>query len=302
MKLYICDNNNCRRLMSTTPTKIHCASGEEYHLCAVCADKIVRGSEKLQVSEDYQKKFIEKLTEHIEEIKTNKTEKADVIEGVEAGTRNNVEGSTVADKKGTESGADTEEATPVKRGRKKSTSAEAKQTGTKIKEEKKPVKSIFDRSADTDENGTEQSHKTETVTSTSGNRYEKIDAYGLDNIKHDYIEMDMGMTELSEKIGVDKSILYGYLKRHKIRKLPGTVKKTQDKKEIDLDRLRLDRDAVNKLKGLEESVNGHHCSECVYRNKELGSCWYTMVTDKSINANEDESKCTHFVDKEKVNI
>lgn len=59
------------------------------------------------------------------------------------------------------------------------------------------------------------------------------------------------------------------------------------------------KDKVKLLQSLEETreYNFSLCRNCIYRNKELSHCWYTMTTNK---LNKIDNECKHFVDAEKA--
>jgi MoaA/NifB/PqqE/SkfB family radical SAM enzyme len=40
------------------------------------------------------------------------------------------------------------------------------------------------------------------------------------------------------------------------------------------------------------------CMKCAYRNREIGHCWYTVITNESSYATS--KSCSHFVNLEKV--
>ena len=57
---------------------------------------------------------------------------------------------------------------------------------------------------------------------------------------------------------------------------------------------------VKLIKSKEERVhiNSFICTKCIYRESEIGRCWYTMTTNK-VNDIKD-GYCNHFVDKQNI--
>lgn len=41
-----------------------------------------------------------------------------------------------------------------------------------------------------------------------------------------------------------------------------------------------------------------NCSKCMYKERNIGYCWYTMTTNKQNNMKD--GLCEHFVDREEI--
>lgn len=79
--------------------------------------------------------------------------------------------------------------------------------------------------------------------------------------------------------------------------------RNKSKYNVDIDKIRMNPSEVKLIKGLEKTTNNCRldCVNCVYREKDLGHCWYTMVTNESNHIID--NSCTHFVSKESyINI
>ena len=59
----------------------------------------------------------------------------------------------------------------------------------------------------------------------------------------------------------------------------------------------MNRKTVKLIESRETTVQleSKNCLECIYRDREIGHCWYTMTTNKANNISA--NKCDHFVDK-----
>lgn len=59
----------------------------------------------------------------------------------------------------------------------------------------------------------------------------------------------------------------------------------------------MNRKTVKLIESQETEVDlqSKNCLECIYRDREIGHCWYTMTTNKPNNFSD--GKCSHFVDK-----
>lgn len=67
-----------------------------------------------------------------------------------------------------------------------------------------------------------------------------------------------------------------------------------------IDYLRMDKRVVKLIESSEEKVecNLTNCRKCIYREKDIGYCWYKMTTNKQNNTKD--GFCEHFVDRERI--
>lgn len=57
---------------------------------------------------------------------------------------------------------------------------------------------------------------------------------------------------------------------------------------------------VKLIESKEERVrcNSVNCTKCIYRESEVGYCWYTMTTNRANDTKD--GYCNHFVDKQNI--
>lgn len=62
----------------------------------------------------------------------------------------------------------------------------------------------------------------------------------------------------------------------------------------------MDNHIVRLIESKENRVrcNFTNCAKCIYRESEIGYCWYTMTTNKANDTKD--GYCNHFVDKEEI--
>ena len=62
----------------------------------------------------------------------------------------------------------------------------------------------------------------------------------------------------------------------------------------------MDNHIVGLIESKENRVrcNFTNCIKCIYRDSEIGYCWYTMTTNKANDTKD--GYCNHFVDKEEI--
>lgn len=76
------------------------------------------------------------------------------------------------------------------------------------------------------------------------------------------------------------------------------VKKDPYKSDIDLIRMNRQHVAWIESHETETNISAGKCTNCVYRDSDIGHCWYTMATNKQNFV--ENNMCKHFVDKEQA--
>lgn len=69
------------------------------------------------------------------------------------------------------------------------------------------------------------------------------------------------------------------------------------KNKFNIDTLRMNQKYVKEMQRMEKKVKhtAKNCLNCIYRDNEIGHCYYTMTTNKPHSMKM--SECSHFVDK-----
>lgn len=166
-----------------------------------------------------------------------------------------------------------------------------------------------------------------------------VESYGEDKLINEYLSGKYSAKEIDALLGLKPNSIINYFNKKGINKRKillnklaqqeelERVKKEKSKvkiynykkvierqkekqlekeklKGIDIEEKRFDQEFLKKVQKL-ETVNGpipSVCSKCVYRERSINHCWYTMATHKTIPKNKmtPNGNCSHFVDMEKL--
>lgn len=74
---------------------------------------------------------------------------------------------------------------------------------------------------------------------------------------------------------------------------------TKDLDDCHIDKIRTSKRRVRIIESLEKTckIDTKKCLDCIYRDKDIGMCYYTVVTNKY---NKVDNECHHFVEKSKA--
>lgn len=149
----------------------------------------------------------------------------------------------------------------------------------------------------------------------------KLESYGLDRIGLELLN-GKAISQFYETFKIDEDALSYYfnkldLKEKARRQIDNSMKEKVEltsknepaqkgnTKKIKSEKEKADRQfniehtnsaEREKLKKMESTTldTRTNCMQCAYRNKEISTCWYTMVTNRPSRASD--NMCTHFVD------
>lgn len=263
MKTYICDNEKCGKTITKTV----------YH--------VTIDDEAVSITRDYCGDCYNKL-----------------IKGIDDAFNNSEDNSSESSSKKIKN-------TSKQRKSKSESNKSNDDSDYHVKTDSKTAEENKEDTEETKENTLEDA-KDEYVDKNRLTSKEKILAYGVKNIENEYRNTDIKMVDLASKVGVPRATLAKFLQDNNMHKAVGryasvkNTNSTEERKEFSIEKHGAKYKSLLRKSEQTTTDTCHDCIRCAYRNKEIGHCWYTMITD-SRNSVRDNT-CKHFVDIGKLNL